>query len=40
MARVKLKYFPRFDFMYDPSMERGAGILDLLDQLDNENGKS
>ena len=40
MSRVTLKYFPRFDFMYDPSMERGAGILDLLDQLDNENDKS
>ncbi|MBT4758227.1 MAG: ribosome-binding factor A [Opitutae bacterium] len=40
MARVTLKYFPRFDYMYDPSMERGAGILDLLDQLDNENEKS
>jgi ribosome-binding factor A len=40
MQRVTLKYFPRFDFMYDPSLERGAGILDLLDQLDNENDKS
>jgi ribosome-binding factor A len=35
--RVVLKYFPRFEFIYDPSMERGAGILDLLDQLDKEN---
>jgi ribosome-binding factor A len=42
MSRVTLKYFPRFDFMYDPSMERGAEILDLLDQLDKdkENDKS
>ena len=40
MQRVTLKYFPRFDFKYDPSMERGHGILDLLDQLDNENDKS
>jgi ribosome-binding factor A len=40
MQRVTLKYFPRFDFLYDPSMERGAGILDLLDQLDDENDKS
>ena len=29
MSRVTLKYFPRFDFMYDPSMERGAEILNL-----------
>ena len=35
--RVVLKYFPRFEFIYDPSMERGAGILDLLDELDKEN---
>jgi ribosome-binding factor A len=40
MSRVTLKYFPRFDFMYDPSMERGAEILNLLDELDNENDKS
>lgn len=37
MKRVTLKYFPRFHFMYDPAMERGAGILDLLDQLDAGN---
>ncbi|PXA02926.1 30S ribosome-binding factor RbfA [Coraliomargarita sinensis] len=34
---VILKYFPRFDFVYDPSLERGAEINDLLDQLDIEN---
>jgi len=34
---VILKYFPRFEFIYDPSLERGSEILDLLDQLDNEN---
>jgi ribosome-binding factor A len=34
---VVLKYFPRFDFIYDPSLERGSEILDLLDQLDKEN---
>jgi len=34
---VILKYFPRFDFIYDPSLERGAGINELLDQLDIEN---
>ena len=34
---VILKYFPRFDYIYDPSLERGAGINDILDQLDAEN---
>lgn len=34
--RVILKYFPNFEFVYDPSMERGSHILDLLDQLDDE----
>jgi len=35
--QVVLKYFPRFEFIYDPSLERGAGILDLLDELENKN---
>ena len=35
--QVILKYFPRFEFLYDPSLERGAGIIDLLDELDQEN---
>ena len=35
--RVVLKYFPRFEFYYDPSMKRGAGILNLLDELDHGN---
>ncbi|TVP78282.1 MAG: 30S ribosome-binding factor RbfA [Puniceicoccaceae bacterium] len=34
--QVTLKYFPRFDYIYDPSLERGAGILDILDQLEQE----
>ena len=37
MKRVVLKYFPRFEFIYDPSMERGAKLVKLLDELDNEN---
>lgn len=37
MQRVTLKYFPRFAFFYDPSMQRGAEILDLLDELDKKN---
>jgi ribosome-binding factor A len=35
--RITLKYFPRFEFYYDPSMKRGAGILNLLDDLDNKD---
>lgn len=35
--QVVLKYFPRFDFIYDPSLERGAEINDLIDQLDLES---
>ena len=35
--RVILKYFPNFEYVYDPSMERGSHILDLLDELDEEN---
>ncbi|MFO8027140.1 MAG: 30S ribosome-binding factor RbfA [Opitutales bacterium] len=34
---ITLKYFPRFEFIYDPSLERGAEINELLDQLDIEN---
>ena len=33
---VILKYFPRFDFIYDPSLERGAHVIDLLDELEEE----
>jgi len=33
---VILKYFPRFEFIHDPSLERGAGINDILDQLEHE----
>ena len=35
--RVILKYFPRLEFIYDDSMERGAKVLELLDELENEN---
>jgi ribosome-binding factor A len=33
---ITLKYFPTFYYMYDPSLERGAGINEILDQLDQE----
>ncbi len=35
--RIILKYFPNFEYVYDPSMERGSHVLDLLDQLDAES---
>ncbi|CAI8354357.1 MAG: Ribosome-binding factor A [Opitutia bacterium UBA7350] len=31
--RVILKYFPNFEFCYDASMERGAYINELLDEM-------
>ncbi len=35
--RVILKYFPNFEFCYDPSMERGAHINELLDDLNESD---
>ena len=37
--KIILKYFPRFTFNYDPSLERGAEINEILDQLDEVNDK-
>ena len=37
MKRVVLKYFPRFEFIYDPSMERGAKLVEFIDQLDDKD---
>lgn len=34
--QVVLKFFPKIEYLYDPSLERGAGILDILDELDKE----
>ena len=34
---VILKYFPRFEFIYDPSMERGANVIELLDELEDHD---
>lgn len=36
---VIMKYFPRFEFLYDPSLERGSNILNLLDELDDTSGR-
>jgi ribosome-binding factor A len=35
--QVILKYFPRFEFVYDPSLERGAHIIELLDEIEPDN---
>lgn len=37
--RVTLKYMPAFEFIHDPSMERGAHILGLLDDLETTEEK-
>ena len=37
--QIILKYFPRFDYIHDPSLERGAEILEILDQLDQEENE-
>ena len=37
MKRIVLKYFPRFNFVYDPSMERGAKLVELIDEINNED---
>ena len=34
---ITLKYFPTFYFIYDPSLERGAGINEIIDQLEKED---
>ena len=34
---IVLKYFPKFEFIYDPSMKRGASLIDLLDDLSEED---
>ena len=36
MKHVVLKYFPRFEFIYDPSMERGTKMVDLLNQMNKD----
>ena len=35
--KITLKYFPTFYYAYDPSLERGAEINKILDQLDQES---
>lgn len=34
--QITLKYFPRFDYCYDASLERGARLNEILDQLEEE----
>jgi ribosome-binding factor A len=34
---IVLKYFPKFEFIYDPSLKRGASLNDLLDDLSEED---
>lgn len=37
---ITMKYFPCIKFLYDPALERGATILDLLDELDENSGEA
>lgn len=34
--KITLKFLPHLQFHYDPSIQRGNQILDLLDELDEE----
>ena len=34
---IVLKYFPKFEFIYDSSMKRGASLINLLDDLSEED---
>lgn len=38
--RIILKYSPKLEFHYDPSFERGSEMIDLMDQVDLEDGES
>ncbi len=35
--RITLKYMPEFHYHYDPSMERGANLINLMDELEEES---
>lgn len=35
-ARIRLRYTPEVDFRYDPSLERGARVTELLAQIRSE----
>lgn len=37
--RIVLKFTPQLQFLFDPSMERGAHLLKLLDELDHKSEK-
>lgn len=34
--RIVLKYLPFLKYVYDPSIERGVGVIDLIDQVAEE----
>lgn len=37
---IVLKYLPKLYFKHDDSMARGARLLDLLDEIDEEDGET
>ena len=36
---IIIKYFPKFEFIYDASFKRGAELINLLDELEEEEPK-
>lgn len=34
--RIILKYFPRLEFVHDPSLRRGAEILEIIEEIDHD----
>ncbi len=34
---IILKYFPKFDFIYDESLKRGASLIQLMDEIVEES---
>ncbi len=38
--RIVLKYSPKLEFHYDPSLERGSEMIDFMDEVDLEDGEA
>tara|TARA_X000000368_G_scaffold180170_1_gene142222 strand:- start:1386 stop:1727 length:342 start_codon:yes stop_codon:yes gene_type:complete len=34
---IILKYFPKFEFIYDESLKRGASLIELIDEIVEES---
>ena len=40
MKKITLKYTPDLDFVYDYSFERGARVMDLIEELEKEGSEN